>query len=371
MVLAAPSKPVTSPVRASPSQHFSSSRGDMGDRGLKDYLKEIGTVDLLEVHEVEECAHHIRTLLRWESVKYELEANLSGAENIQRPSLSTRYFRPKASSADIVTMEMWAEAVGEDPRTFPARLNQLRRFKDRLIQANLRLVVSIAKKYSNNGVSLCDLIQEGSIGLIRGAEKFDHTKGFKFATYASWWIRQAIQRCISDNARVIRLPTHVTDIAKRAARMQREFQREHNRSPTMNELAELTGVKPQRLAFVLNKTASTDTVSLDVPLFNSSDPGNRTVSLVDVIENNTESPEEAVSAGLLRDDIESVLLMLSPRERDVLRMRYGFDDGRSKNFDEIGAIYCVPPNRIRQIEARAIRKLRHPNYHQCLTEWTE
>lgn len=374
MVLALPTKPAT-PLSQSPSpKAVSTNANDVGDGGLMAYLKEIGTVDLLEGHQVVECARYIRKLLRWEAVKHDMEACAAGMQNVKQPTLSTRYNRSSTllmqrTKYKPISVEEWAAAVGEHPHEFPKLLAEARRYKDRLVRANLRLVVSIAKKYVNNGVSLADLIQEGSLGLIRGAEKFDHTKGFRFATYASWWIRQSIQRSISDSARVIRLPSHVGDIAKKANRVRRDFEMQYNRMPTVPELAERLGVKPQRLTFILEKTVETDAVSLDVPLYGGSSHNERTVSLGDLVENTNASPEEAVSATLLRDDIENVLLMLSPREREVLRMRYGFDDGRTKNFDEIGAIYCVPPNRIRQIEARAIRKLRHPNFNRCLSDW--
>ncbi|CDF40722.1 unnamed protein product [Chondrus crispus] len=382
MVLAAP-KPITSVAPASSKQAspvrrpFNDGRSDLSDGGLLAYLKEIGSVDLLEGHEVVECARHVRLLLHWEGIKRELDAapvpkEGGEAEPCDVP-ISARYSRatkdrdsPAVRSASL---QEWAAACDQDPHQFEADLNRARMYKDRLVRANLRLVVSIAKKYSNNGISLADLIQEGSLGLIRGAEKFDHTKGFRFATYASWWIRQAIQRAISDSSRVIRLPTHVNDIAKKAKRIRRDFERENNRPLTNSELARMLEIKEERLSFILNKTLETDTVSLDVPLFGNNFDHGKSVSLGDMIENPTASPEEAVSAGLLRDDIENVLLMLTPKEREVLRMRYGFDDGKSKNFEEIGAIYCVPPNRIRQIEARAIRKLRHPNFHRCLIDW--
>lgn len=350
---------------------WSRSRPDAGDGGLLAYLKEIGTVDLLEGHEVVECSRHVRNLLHWESVKRQLDtACTQAADEAQHVPVAACYTQSTkipTTATSAVSMTDWAIAVGRDPKSFPQELAIARAHKERLVAANLRLVVSIAKKYGNNGVNLADLIQEGSLGLIRAAEKFDHTKGFRFATYASWWIRQSIQRSISDSSRAIRLPTHVNDIARKAGRVQRDLERELNRPPTKSELAEKLGVKTERLNFILEKAAQTDTVSLDVPIYSNND--GRSATLGDIIENDTDTPEEVVSAGLLRDDIENVLLMLSPREREVLRMRYGFDDGKSKNFDEIGAIYCVPPNRIRQIEARAIRKLRHPNFHRCLTDW--
>lgn len=374
MVLAAPTKAPAAPLSHPRRTHFAAPNTDHNDGGLLAYLREIGSVELLQPHQVAECARYIRTLLRWESVKFQLEADAAGMDNPRRPTLSTRNCRANVlmkgdKEPPVISVDEWARAVGEDPVEFPRLLAQARRYKDRLVHANLRLVVSIAKKYANNGVSLADLIQEGSLGLIRGAEKFDHTKGFKFATYASWWIRQSIQRCISDSSRVIRLPIHVADIAKKAARLQREYSRNHGRMPSLRELSKIMGIKEARLSFVLDKAAETDTVSLDLPLFGGQLEGANSVSLGDTIQNRGASPEEIVSAALLRDDIENVLLMLSPREREVLRMRYGFDDGRTKNFDEIAAIYCVSPNRIRQIEARAIRKLRHPNFHRCLTDW--
>lgn len=370
--------------------------GGATDNGLLTYLQEIGSVDLLENHEVVECASHIRNLLHWENIRRELHANRTQAaaeeasENQDESSAASSQLAPpqpvnnvavlhrygrKATISDLryarydVPMEDWARAVDMEKGEFEQKLAIARAYKDRLVSANLRLVVSIAKKYMRHGVSLADLIQEGSLGLIRGAEKFDHTKGFRFATYVSWWIRQAIQRAISDSARTIRLPTHVNDIAKKANKVRREMEFELSRMPTVEELAERMGVKEERLTFILSKAQQTDTLSLDVQLFSPGADTSRNVSLGDMIENTHETPEEAVSATLLRDDIENVLLMLSPREREVLRLRYGFDDGRGKNFEEIAAIYCVPPNRIRQIEAKAIRKLRHPNFHRCLNDW--
>lgn len=306
-------------------------------------------MELLESEEVSECARHVRRLLDWEEAR-KLAATRAGKEPC---SLGLRE---------------WAAEVGVDQDRFAAELALSREYRNRLVRANLRLVVSIAKKYTNHGVTLSDLIQEGSIGLIRGAEKFDHTRGFRFATYASWWIRQAIQRAISESSRTIRLPTHVGDIQKRAAKARTQMEGELLRAPTNEELAERLGVSVERLTFILRRAAQTSTVSLDVPLA-PSDTNSRVATLGDIIENHGDTPEEAVAQTLLRDDIENVLLMLSPREREVLRMRYGFDDGKTKNCKEIGAIYCVPPNRIRQIEARAIRKLRHPNFHRSLEDW--
>lgn len=311
-------------------------------------------MNLLENEEVAECAEHVRDLLSWE------HARSQAAEERGLP-------------VSEVSLEEWARIVGARSQAdFELALCAARAAKDRLVSANLRLVVSIAKRYTNNGLSLSDLIQEGSLGLIRGAEKFDHTRGFRFATYASWWIRQAITRAISDSSRIIRLPTQVGDLAKRAVRERSIMEADLGRPPTLAELAERLNITPERLSFIQTKTAETATVSLDIPLSSgsgSTGDGRANATLGDLIENNTKTPEETVAAELMRDDIENVLLMLSDREREVVRMRYGFDDGRCKTFDEIARIYCVPPNRIRQIEARAIRRLRHPNLNRCLVDW--
>jgi RNA polymerase primary sigma factor len=254
---------------------------------------------------------------------------------------------------------------------FVGKVGRARALKDKLVSANLRLVVCIAKKYTNNGVSLADLIQEGSLGLIRGAEKFDETKGFRFATYASWWIRQAIQRAIAESSRTIRLPTHVNDVARKANRVRGELSRDLGRDPTSAELAERLGITPQRLRFILTKAAETNTVSLDVPLFVGAGGGAdaRSATLGDLIETKGESPEEAVTVRLMQDDVENVLRMLRPREREVLRLRFGLDGLGTKTFDEIAAIYSVPSTRIRQIETRAMRRLRHPNFRRALMEY--
>jgi RNA polymerase primary sigma factor len=344
MVVAAPLGRLS--ARRAPSTTRGSGGSGESDGGLVSYLREIGTVDLLDGQEVAECAEAVRALLG-------------------RRAVAEREGTP----VDRVPVEMWAAEVGMDVDGLLVKLARCRNLKDKLVSGNLRLVVSIAKKYAYNGVGLSDLIQEGSLGLIRGAEKFDHSKGFRFATYASWWIRQSIQRSIAESSRTIRLPTHVNDVARKANRVHSELSRELGRDPTHDELAERLCVTPQRLRFIMSKAVETDTVSLDVPLFASSASEGRSATLGDLIENKGASPEELVSARLMRDDVENVLLMLSPREREVLRMRYGFDDGKSKTFDEIGAIYSVPPNRIRQIESRAMRRLRHPNFHRALMEY--
>ncbi|HAT13119.1 MAG TPA: RNA polymerase sigma factor RpoD [Microcoleaceae bacterium UBA11344] len=304
------------------------------------YLQEIGRIRLLRADEEIELARKIADLLELERIREQL------LEELDRD--------PKDSE--------WATALDMTLPAFRHRLHIGRRAKEKMVQSNLRLVVSIAKKYMNRGLSFQDLIQEGSLGLIRAAEKFDHEKGYKFSTYATWWIRQAITRAIADQSRTIRLPVHLYETISRIKKTTKLLSQDMGRKPTEEEIATKMEMTIEKLRFIA-KSAQLP-ISLETPIGKEEDS-----RLGDFIESDGETPEDQVSKNLLREDLESVLDTLSPRERDVLRLRYGLDDGRMKTLEEIGQIFNVTRERIRQIEAKALRKLRHPNRNSILKEY--
>ncbi len=304
------------------------------------YLQEIGRIRLLRADEEIELARKIADLLELERIRESLQ------QQLERDPQDNE----------------WANAVNMPLPAFRHRLHLGRRAKDKMVQSNLRLVVSIAKKYMNRGLSFQDLIQEGSLGLIRAAEKFDHEKGYKFSTYATWWIRQAITRAIADQSRTIRLPVHLYETISRIKKTTKLLSQEMGRKPTEEEIATRMEMTIEKLRFIA-KSAQLP-ISLETPIGKEEDS-----RLGDFIESDGETPEDQVSKNLLREDLENVLDTLSPRERDVLRLRYGLDDGRMKTLEEIGQIFNVTRERIRQIEAKALRKLRHPNRNSVLKEY--
>lgn len=296
------------------------------------YLQLIGADRLLRADEEVELGRQVRHLIQWERQRDQLEETLG-----RRPSDN--------ELADFLEIDR-----GE----FATKILEAQRAKERMIVCNLRLVVSIAKRYVSRGMPMADLIQEGTLGLIRACEKFDPDKGFKFSTYATWWVRQAVSRSIADQSRAVRLPVHFYDTISNIRRATRMLTEELGRAPLELELAERCNISVEKLRMA--RIRMMDSIPLDCPL----SAVDESLTLSDVIKSPEESPEDRVDSTLLRDDLEHIVNSLTPRERDVVRMRYGLDDGRAKTFDEISRIFAVTKERVRQIEAKALRKLRHP-----------
>ena len=297
---------------------------------VKDYLKQIGKVPLLNAEQEVELAKRI-------------EAGLFAEERLNAgKKLGER-------------MRKDLEWIAEDGR----------RAKNHLLEANLRLVVSLAKRYTGRGMLFLDLIQEGNLGLIRAVEKFDYTKGYKFSTYATWWIRQAITRAMADQARTIRIPVHMVEVINKLARVQRQMLQDLGREPTPEELAKELDMTPEKVIEV--QKYGREPISLHTPLGEDGDS-----EFGDLIEDSEAIvPSDAVSFTLLQEQLESVLDTLSDREAGVVRMRFGLTDGQPKTLDEIGKVYGVTRERIRQIESKTMSKLRHPSRSQVLRDYLD
>jgi RNA polymerase primary sigma factor len=300
------------------------------------YLKEIGRVPLLTADEEVELAKRI-------------EAGTKAAEAL----------------ADL-------EAAGRLASLDPAERRRLERLvlkgeraKSELTEANLRLVVSIAKRYVGRGMLILDLIQEGNLGLMRAVEKFDYTKGFKFSTYATWWIRQAITRAIADQARTIRIPVHMVESINKVHRVQRQMLQELEREPTVEELAEKVDMSPARVREIMR--ISQDPLSLDSPVGEEDDS-----NLGDFIEDQqAEAPAEMAARTMLNSAVEEALAELNEREKQVVRMRFGLEDGQPHTLEEVGREFGVTRERIRQIESKTLAKLRHPHRSQKLRDYLD
>ncbi len=383
--IAVPETKKTRKISAS-RRRDSSKKKPYTEDSIRVYLQEIGRIRLLRAEEEIELARKIADLLQLERIREglweELDEEPSDAqwgkrifqwENIEEMLRSQSSKEREAKASEVAAMLKKAEIISDLEKAwtlehkaylskFKRRLYLGRKAKDKMVHSNLRLVVSIAKKYMNRGLSFQDLIQEGSLGLIRAAEKFDHEKGYKFSTYATWWIRQAITRAIADQSRTIRLPVHLYETISRIKKTTKLLSQEMRRKPTEEEIATRMEMTIEKLRFIA-KSAQLP-ISLETPIGKEEDS-----RLGDFIEADGETPEDEVSKNLLREDLENVLDTLSARERDVLRLRYGLDDGRMKTLEEIGQIFNVTRERIRQIEAKALRKLRHPNRNSILKEY--
>jgi RNA polymerase primary sigma factor len=297
---------------------------------VKDYLKQIGKVALLNAEQEVNLAKRI-------------EAGLFSEEKLN----SGEKFSPK--------LKKELDWISEDGR----------RAKNHLLEANLRLVVSLAKRYTGRGMLFLDLIQEGNLGLIRAVEKFDYTKGYKFSTYATWWIRQAITRAMADQARTIRIPVHMVEVINKLARVQRQMLQDLGREPSPEELAKELDMTPEKVVEV--QKYGREPISLHTPLGEDGDS-----EFGDLIEDSEAVvPADAVSFTLLQEQLHSVLDTLSEREAGVVSMRFGLTDGQPKTLDEIGKVYGVTRERIRQIESKTMSKLRHPSRSQVLRDYLD
>ncbi|MGH9301118.1 MAG: RNA polymerase sigma factor [Acidimicrobiales bacterium] len=261
--------------------------------------------------------------------------------------------------------------AGDDPGTDATELGAQQSLvksglgaKKLLVESNLRLVVSVARRYRNRGMALLDLVQEGNLGLMRAAEKFDYTKGFKFSTYATWWIRQAITRAIADQARTIRIPVHMVEIINKVVRTQRQLSQDLGREPTLEEVALRAEVSLERVREI--QRINQDVISLEQPM------GDEDFHLSDMIaDQGAILPAEAAARALLNEAVKDALAELGPREQEVVRLRFGLDDGRMRTLEEVGQVFGITRERVRQIESKTLAKLRNPMRAQPLREYLE
>ncbi len=332
---AAPAEPAARKPRAKAKPAPRDTGGGTSDP-VRMYLKEIGRVPLLTGEEEVQLAKRI-------------EAGTEAAERL----------------ADLSAADQLDSLSAEEKVSLKRLARDGDQAKHELTQANLRLVVSIAKRYVGRGMQLLDLVQEGNLGLMRAVEKFDYTKGFKFSTYATWWIRQAITRAIADQARTIRIPVHMVESINKVHRVQRQMLQELEREPTIEELADRVDLTPARVREILR--ISQDPLSLDSPVGEEDDS-----NLADFIEDhNVEAPAEIAARMMLSSAVLEALDELTDREKAVVRLRFGLDDGQARTLEEVGKEFGVTRERIRQIESKTLAKLRHPHRSQKLRDYLE
>ena len=313
--------------------NYADSLSDRVSDPVKMYLKEIGQVPLLKADEEREIAKLAR----------------EGDDEINRKIAALKKSK-EDHSEEIAELEARNEEI-------------IKRAKDKLITANLRLVVSLAKKYTNRGLLFLDLIQEGNVGLVKAVDKFDYEKGFKFSTYATWWIRQAITRAIADQARTIRIPVHMVETINRLGRISKRMMQELGREPTNDEIARKMDMPVAKIDEILK--TSRDPVSLDTPIGEEEDS-----QLGDFIEDESLlSPVDSASFSMLKEELEVAMASLTDRERNVIKLRFGLDDGKTRTLEEVGKEFNVTRERIRQIEAKPLRKLRHPSRSKRLKDF--
>lgn len=348
-----PAAPKPEDASAAVGRRIRANVRETGFDSMKYYMKTMGNHDLLRKNEEIVLAREIQILMQWEGLRDELEARL------RRPP----------------TYAEWAEEVkpGATATQLKRQIRRSLRAKAALTESNLRLVVSIGKRYQGRGLSLQDLCQEGTLGLTRACEKFDPERGFRFSTYATWWIKQGILRAVADQARTIRLPVHVHDQLGSVRRAERDLRDELGRAPTREELAAKAGLDPKKVAFL--QRAGVGSVSMEQELGSGATKGSgagsggsskgggggqRAFTLGDTLGDPEQRPGEAAQYRMLQDDVGRLIYTLNAREQAVIRLRFGLDDGTPKTLEEIGRKFSVTRERIRQIEARALHKLRQP-----------